>query len=191
MKANEDISQESLLQGSHYHFLCKPSRKERFGWLNSVTVSLTQYAPLSFCMFACLHIYSHTTNGLFWGLCLLPWFILWFCLEKTQFRSLKGLTLAHSSTVTTEEDGLSWLSWPWIWRNGIGAMRVVRWSVQLRENEIRKKDAGAGQDKDRECVLFWVRPIFSSFCVLLTIKCFILLFVDSVITCIALFVWHF
>lgn len=132
-------------------------------------MSLTQYRPLSFFIFACLYIYS--TLQMVDSVCFAFFLgvILFFCLEKAQFCSLKGLTLAHSSILTSEEDGQSWRSRPWIWRNGIGAMRVVRRRVKLRENQKERKDfvrTGAGQDKVRERVFVssgWTNYLFFVF----------------------------
>lgn len=131
-------------------------------------MSLTQYRPLSFFIFACLHIYSTLQMVDFVCFAFFLGVILCFCLEKAPFCSLKGLTSAHSSMLTTEDDGQSWRSRPWIWRNGIGAVWVVRRSVKLRENQKKERilleQALVRIRTEKECLLVLVGPIISFSC---------------------------
>lgn len=64
----------------------------------------------------------------------------------------------------TEADQLScWLRSPWIWRNGVGALLPVRWSVKTERKKqkgfvSRRTDTGGDRDRERLCVVlsvFW------------------------------------
>lgn len=125
-------------QASHY-FLCKPLRKKRFGWLNSIIVTLTQCGPLFVCLHACLHTCATK------GLCC----VCVCCLS--------GFILCFSSVVLTQawwrHKQVDWAGWtdPGFRKNGVVALWATRWSINWEKTKTRGKGfvcTDAGQDKD-------------------------------------------